>query len=350
MLLTGASGFFGAFLLRELLTQNPGTVHCLVRAGSTEQALQKLHANLERYALSAEILARDRIRVVVGDLARPRLALEDDEYERLADEIDLIIHNGAHVDALHSYETVKAVNVNGTRELLWLAATTWRKPLRFVSTVAAARFRPATSDDASGYVESKWRAEQVVAEARAHGIPAAVYRVPRLSGDSRTGRSNDRDIMLRMVRWILDLETAPDIEISEDWIPVDEAARLLAGPSPGSEHGGSFVLTAQRPVCLTAIIDLARQIGHDIECKPTQEWLRDLASRSDEEHEMLAAALRIASADGKFGAQVRAPHDAPHDGFVPIVAHGVTEEILHQYLYRASQVHRIDWRGENMHT
>jgi amino acid adenylation domain-containing protein/thioester reductase-like protein len=342
VLLTGASGFFGAFLLREILAQYPGTVHCLVRADSTARAWEKLVANLGSYALSEEILAQERIRVIVGDLARPHLALGDDEYERLADEIDLIIHNGAHVDALHSYETVEAANVNGTRELLRLAATTWRKPLRFVSTVSAARYRPSASGDGSGYVESKWRAEQVVAEARAHGIPAAVYRVPRLSGDSQTGRSNDRDIMLRMIRWILDLGTAPDIEVYEDWIPVDEAARLLVAPSPGPEHGGLFVLTAQRRMCLTEIIEMARRIGHEIESKSTQEWLRDLASRSVEEHEVLASALRVASAEDKLGVNVRAPQgDTSRDGFMPIAARGVTEEILHHYLRDMSQVHRI---------
>lgn len=342
VLLTGASGFFGAFLLREVLNRYPGAVHCLVRADSMTRAWEKLRANLERYGLSEEVLAQNRTRIVVGDLARPGLALGTDEYERLADEIDLIIHNGAHVDALHSYETVKAANVKGTRELLWLAATTWRKPLRFVSTVSAAGYHPSTSGGGSGYVESKWRAEQVVAEARAHGIPAAVYRVPRLSGDSRTGRSNDRDVMLRMIRWILDLGTAPDIEVCEDWIPVDEAARLLAGPSRGPEHGGLFVLTAQRRLCLTEIIELARRIGHDIESKPTQEWLRDLESRSVEEYEILASALRIASAEGALGAGVRAPRDdIPRDGFIPIVARGMTEEILQQYLRVTSQVHRI---------
>ncbi|MGH3813941.1 MAG: amino acid adenylation domain-containing protein [Pseudonocardiaceae bacterium] len=342
VLLTGASGFFGAFLLREILTRYPGTVHCLVRADSTARAWDKLRANLRRYGLSEEVLTQNRIRIVVGDLARPAFALGADEYERLAAEIDLIIHNGAHVDALHSYETVEATNVHGTRALLGLAATTWRKPLRFVSTVSAASYRSSTPGGGSGYVESKWRAEQVVAGARAHGIPAAVYRVPRLSGDSRTGRSNGRDIMLRMIGWILDLGTAPDIEICEDWIPVDEAARLLVAPSPGPEHGGSFVLTTHRRVRLSEIIELAREIGHNIELKPTAEWLRDLASRSVEEHEVLASALRIASADGKFGASTGAPQsDASGDGFVPIVARGVTEQILRHYLCTTSQVHRI---------
>jgi hypothetical protein len=108
---------------------------------------------------------------------------------------------------------------------------------------------------------------------------------------------------------------------------------LLVAPSPGPEHGGLFVLTAQHPVRLTEIIGLARQIGHDIESKPPQEGFRDLASRSAEEHEILASALRVASSEGKLGADVRARQDdASRDGFMPIVARGATKSILHHYL------------------
>ncbi|MGH4018126.1 MAG: thioester reductase domain-containing protein [Pseudonocardiaceae bacterium] len=341
VLLTGATGFFGAFLLREILTQHRGTVHCLVRADSTTHAWDKLRANLGRYALSEEILPQNRIRVVVGDLARPRLGLADDEYELLADRIDLIIHNGAHVDVLHSYDTLEAANVSGTRELLLLAATTWRKPLRFVSTSSAAAYRPSASGNGSGYLESKWRAEQIVAEAQAHGIPATMYRVPRLAGDSRTGRGNDRDVILRTIRWILDLGTAPDVELSGDWIPVDEAARLLLGHHPGLEHGGSFVLTTLRPVCLTEIVEHARRIGHEIECKPAPEWRRDLASRSVAEHEVLTSALSFDSVGDQLDESISVPgDDTAFDGFVPIVARGVTEQVLSRYLHAMSPVHR----------
>ncbi|MGH3684235.1 MAG: thioester reductase domain-containing protein, partial [Pseudonocardiaceae bacterium] len=333
VLLTGVTGFFGAFLLREILTQHPGMVHCLVRANSARQGWDRLRANLERYGLSKEVLPRDRIRVVVGDLACPRLDLRDTEYERLADEIDLIIHNGAHVDALHSYETLEAANVNGTRELLFLAATTWCKPLRFVSTSGAAGYHPAVPGNGPGYVESKWRAEQVVAEARTHSIPATIYRVPRLMGDSETGRGNDRDILVRVIRCILELGTAPDIELSEDWIPVDEAARLLVGHNPGPGHEGSFVLTAQRRASLTEIVEQARRIGHKIEYKPSLEWHRDIARRSVEEYEVLAAVLSLDSVSDPLNKRSSIPQDKkPLDGFVPIVARGVTEQVLRQYL------------------
>jgi amino acid adenylation domain-containing protein/thioester reductase-like protein/non-ribosomal peptide synthase protein (TIGR01720 family) len=341
VLLTGATGFFGAFLLREILARHSGVVHCLVRADSTGQAWGRLEANLERYGLSEDVFSRDRIRVVVGDLCRPRLGLAENEYARLAAEIDLIIHNGAHVDALHSYETLEAANVDGTRALLLLAATTWCKPLRFVSTSSLSGYHPAAPGNRSGYLESKWRAEQDVAEAWTRGIPATIYRVPRLTGDSETGRGNDRDILSRTIRCILELCTAPDVEMSEDWIPVDDAARLLIGHDPA--HGSSFVLTAQHQVSLTEIVEQARRIGHQIEYKPSSEWRRDLVGRSVEEYEVLAAVLSPNSSSEPPDKSSSTPRNKePFDGFVPIVTHGVTEQILRQYLHTMSPVHHID--------
>ncbi|MGH4010795.1 MAG: amino acid adenylation domain-containing protein [Pseudonocardiaceae bacterium] len=339
ILLTGATGFFGAFLLREILAQYRGTVHCLVRAGSITQAWDKLRVNLRRYRISDEVLFQNRVRVVLGDLSRPGLGLGADEYEYLANKIDMIIHNGALVNLLYSYETLEAANVYGTRELLRLAATTWRKPLRFVSTHAAAGYRPSASRSEPGYLKSKWQAEQIVAQARAHGIPAAVYRVPRLTGDSVTGLSNNRDVIVHMVRSVLDLGIAPHFQRSEEWIPTDEAARLLVSPYPGPEHGGSFVLTSPRRVCFMEIIEMARQGGYKIEYKPVSEWCREAASKSVEQYEMLALVLGIYSTDGMGREDTKAlpdktfpEDDTPFDDFVPIFARGVTEEILQRYL------------------
>ena len=339
VLLTGATGFFGAFLLRAILDRHPGTVHCVVRAGSAAQGWERLRANLERFGFPTDVVLSDRIRVVVGDLARPRLGLDGDEYRRLAAEIDLIVHNGAHVDALHSYGTLEAANVNGTRELLVLAATTSCKPLRFVSTSSVDWYRPSADGNGSGYLKSKWEAEQVVAEARAHGIPASVYRVPRLVGDSQTGLGNSRDMMFRTIRWMLELGTAPDIELSEDWVPVDQAAALLIGHEPGPGPGGSFVLMAERPMSLRDVIDVARRIGHVIELKPGPEWSRELAARSVEEHELLESALSIGSSTTAIEQSLAVQRgDGPLAGFVTILAEGVTEQMLGRYLRRLTPV------------
>ncbi|HEY1015785.1 MAG TPA: amino acid adenylation domain-containing protein, partial [Herpetosiphonaceae bacterium] len=51
-LLTGATGFLGAYLLVELLAQTDAAVHCLVRADSPEAARERIMQNLARYGLA----------------------------------------------------------------------------------------------------------------------------------------------------------------------------------------------------------------------------------------------------------------------------------------------------------
>src|SRR5205807_3863953 len=50
VLLTGATGFLGAYLLRTLLDETEADVYCLVRA-TTGDALARIRQNLERYGL-----------------------------------------------------------------------------------------------------------------------------------------------------------------------------------------------------------------------------------------------------------------------------------------------------------
>ena len=68
VLLTGATGFVGRFVLRDLLRMDGGlVVHCLVRAADREHGLQRLRAALEEAEIWDEAFAA-RIRVVPGDI------------------------------------------------------------------------------------------------------------------------------------------------------------------------------------------------------------------------------------------------------------------------------------------
>ena len=51
ILITGATGFLGAFLLYELLNQTGADIYCLVRASSPEQGKQRIQKNLEAHSL-----------------------------------------------------------------------------------------------------------------------------------------------------------------------------------------------------------------------------------------------------------------------------------------------------------
>lgn len=122
ILLTGASGFVGAFLLDRLLRDTTARIHCPVRASGAAHAERRVLAALTRYGLRADDAARQRLVCFPADLAAPGLGLSPEHADGLAACLDLIVHNGAQVNFLYPYSALRAANVEGTREIIGLAA------------------------------------------------------------------------------------------------------------------------------------------------------------------------------------------------------------------------------------
>jgi hypothetical protein len=115
LLLTGATGFLGAFLLAELLEKTRAELYCLVRCSDQEQGRQRILAKIESY-LPGRRHDISRIIPVPGDLSSPRLGLPPEQFQKLAGEIDAIYHSAAMVNWVSSYEQLKPANVNGIRK------------------------------------------------------------------------------------------------------------------------------------------------------------------------------------------------------------------------------------------
>ena len=198
VLLTGATGFLGAFLLDDLLDQTAARVICLTRAATDAAAGDRIRNNLQQYGV--DLGSRSgRLVPLAGDLSRPRFGLAADRWERLAADADAVVHNGAQVHFLHPYPTFRAANVAGTAEVLRLATTSHLKAVHFVSSLAvfagAGRGQIPAEDDResspamleNGYSQSKWAAEQLVWQALSRGVPGTVVRPGRVGWHSRTG-------------------------------------------------------------------------------------------------------------------------------------------------------------------
>lgn len=98
--LTGATGFLGAFVLRDLLArgQRVRKVICLVRGASVEQGLSRLReGSTDRGAWDEGWVTDQRVEVVLGDLGLEMFGLGQDTWTRVASESDVILHNGALV-------------------------------------------------------------------------------------------------------------------------------------------------------------------------------------------------------------------------------------------------------------
>jgi L-aminoadipate-semialdehyde dehydrogenase len=98
--LTGATGFLGAFILRDLLvwTERVKKVICLVRGGDSVKALARLReGTTDRGVWEEEWVERRRVEVVAGDLGQDLFGMDRSTWDRIAAESDVILHNGAFV-------------------------------------------------------------------------------------------------------------------------------------------------------------------------------------------------------------------------------------------------------------
>jgi L-aminoadipate-semialdehyde dehydrogenase len=95
---TGATGFLGAFLIRDLLSRQQSKIRIIahVRAKSTEGGLRRLQDTCEAYGVWKSDWV-SRIDVVTGALEQEYLGISESRWANLLEEVDVIIHNGALV-------------------------------------------------------------------------------------------------------------------------------------------------------------------------------------------------------------------------------------------------------------
>lgn len=289
ILLTGATGFLGAYILTSLLERTGAVIHCLVRAKSEDEGLHRLKKNLNYYALWNETF-NSRIRVVLGNLDNSRFGLSTEQYDSLAREIDVIYHNGATVNFVYPYQALKPVNVESTHEVLRLASAKKIKPVHFVSSLSVfmkgeLRDKAICYEDANleevgvpfgGYGQSKWVAEGMMQAAAQRGIPMTIFRPDNILGDSRTGILNTSDMTYSLVRAIFKMGSVPNIEIMGGIVPVDFVSNAIVHlASQPESFGKTFHLSSIKQSNFIDVFEMIAARGVPIKQLPFEQWKTD---------------------------------------------------------------------------
>ncbi|KAJ1871492.1 large subunit of alpha-aminoadipate reductase [Coemansia sp. RSA 990] len=294
ILLTGATGFLGAFVLDELLRRHPqGTVICLTRAASADAALARVRA-----AAEANLVWRDswndRVRAVPGDLAQPRLGLSDDDWKTCAETADAIVHNGALVHWVYPYEKLRAPNVLSTLEVLQLAHEHHVKPMVFVSSTSALdtdhyvqlgdslASGVRESDDLegsrcglhTGYGQSKWVSEKLLMQARANGFPVTIVRPGYVLGHSQTGVTNSDDFIWRLAKGCIELGQSPIMHNPVNLCPVDYVARIVveAVSQPRALDHVVYHVFNHEHFRFQDLFDMLRAYGYQVRDAEYMQW------------------------------------------------------------------------------
>lgn len=249
LFLTGATGFLGTYVLSTYLKKNPeAKVYCLVRAKTDELAYERLKNNCKAYMTwNEEWETKKNVIAVCGDLSKDQFGIPDDKWNKLSEEIDLIIHNGAMVHWVYPYHKLKPINVMSTIQCLKLSTKHHLKPFYFVSStsvldtdyyVKMAAFEKGAvmeTDDlegsrtglGNGYGQSKWVSEKLIFKAKERGVPACVIRPGYIVGHTKNGMLNTDDFIIRLILGCIQLKLVPNIQNTLNTCPVDYVAGAI---------------------------------------------------------------------------------------------------------------------------
>lgn len=287
VLLTGGTGYTGAFLLRELLDRSEAEVHVLARATDAGQASERVRQTLAYYGLWRDGDER-RIVGIAGDTGRPYLGLSRDTYRELSSRVEMIIHNAAESSWTLPYAKVKPVNVLGTLEVLRLACKRRVKPVHYICSIAIYPGHPGVEHFAEaelsepehlagGYRQSKWVADKLVNLARHRGVPTYVYRLGAITGAQDTGACATDTFINHMIKGWIQLGAAMDYDLMLELVPVDYCAAAVAHIAlSATAKPAIFNLPGARPVSQNEVGDLLVACGYPLRRLPYRDWYREL--------------------------------------------------------------------------
>lgn len=296
VIVTGATGFLGRHIVRELQTRREIIqIVCIAVRNVSSEAARAIQRDCPKAVLYS------------GDLRSPRLGLAEDDARLLFADADAVIHNGADVSFMKPYAALREPNLGSTQELvrlgLRMAEAGRRVPLHFVSTAGVGilsrkQYVPAESLAAyspsgtpvDGYVASKWASEvflQRVAEKLS--IPVRIYRPSSITGAG----APELDIMHNVLSFSRKLRAVPEMRGWRGWfdfVRVESVASGLVNGVLGEDgceddgdgdsnvaKGPAFVhLSGERIIPIAeAKTELQDESGYEFRSLDLGKWVRE---------------------------------------------------------------------------
>ncbi len=238
ILLTGATGFFGPFILKSLITEGYDNISILIRADSEEHAFKRIEKSLGNVGIEGEeyrVKYLPKIKPVIGDLSKEKFGMSTEDWNRMASEIGIIYNNGALVNYLYNYASMRATNVEGTKVLLEFCLNGCEKEVNHISTTFI--FGWATKDvlyeyDINkdlklldfGYSQTKWVSERLISQAfDANHVKGRIFR-PALISPSIDGSGFNYDIAIRLLSFMINHGIGVDTPNQISFTPADIGA------------------------------------------------------------------------------------------------------------------------------
>ncbi|KAG6125848.1 putative NRPS-like protein biosynthetic cluster [Claviceps purpurea] len=301
--LTGATGFLGAYLIKDILERTSRSIRLIAHVRSAKEpnaAFERLRRSLEGYGLWCTEW-ESRLSCVVGDLMQPQLGIDDAAWKTLAETVDVVIHNGATVHWVKRYQDMMPANVNSTIDAMRLCNEGRPKTFTFVSStsvldtdhyvklseqqVSTGQSALLEDDDmmgsrtglGTGYGQTKWVSEQLVREAGRRGLRGSVVRPGYILGHSETGVCNTDDFLMRMLKGCIQLGVRPRIVNTVNSVPVNHVARVVVASALNPLPSVNVVHVTGHPrLRMSEYLAILEYYGYKIPEVAYEQWKDEL--------------------------------------------------------------------------
>ena len=198
VLLTGATGYLGIHILRELIDSDAPHIYCLVRGKTQEKAENRLRTLLYYYfANSFKELFGQRIHVILGDVTEDLTA----KLSTLNSQLSTLFNCAAIVKHFSEGTEIEDVNIGGAQRCVDFCIQTGATLVHVSTASTRGMWVGDIKDDVfteqrlymgqylgNKYIYSKYMAERLILDAVAlHGLQAKIMRVGNLAARSTDG-------------------------------------------------------------------------------------------------------------------------------------------------------------------
>ncbi|EJC99607.1 acetyl-CoA synthetase-like protein [Fomitiporia mediterranea MF3/22] len=287
VLLTGSTGSLGSNLLATLLQSSSVSIVYALSRHSDKPVLDRLKSAFEKEDLALKLLHSNKLKTIEGDPSDSGFGIEPERYAELQGTVSHVIHNAWRVNFSNSIASFES-NIRSVRNFIdFCLGCKGTSPARLVFISSISVFQQSLSKTAepeellsiedvrlgSGYGESKWVAEQILAEAaRRTPLKMTIIRPGQLTGGT-TGAWNEHEWFPSLIKSSIVLGMLPSLDGVISWITTDIAVRAILEMLQSEEQ--VFHLAHPHPVKWNEVIQwFSKSLG--VVVVTYREWIEAL--------------------------------------------------------------------------
>ncbi|MCQ2052221.1 MAG: SDR family oxidoreductase, partial [Bacteroidaceae bacterium] len=291
VLLTGAVGFLGIHVLRELIEANEGKITCLIRRGRYSSPLKRLKNMLFYYFDNLfEDELENRIQIIEADIT------DDNLKDKVKDvHFDTVINCAACVKHYAADDILERINVHGVENLIGIATERNAKMIQ-VSTISIPGVHTEETyrrnikayenklfvidDMGNKYGISKYHAELKMLEAVKNGMRGKILRVGNLMGRHSDGEFQinfNTNAFINAIRGFAAIGKSPVSHATDPMSlsPIDMTAKAIVLLAGTNDIFTAFNVDNRFIIDEWQLIAAANRCGVKITPVPDEEYYAD---------------------------------------------------------------------------